>query len=151
MHRQLPYSKIVVLLVLLLFPAQIVSGQNAASQIHAVLQDQVAAWNRGDIEGYMQGYWNSDSTVFISGGSILYGWNRVLERYKKTYGTKEKMGRLEFRELAIRFLSPTVAIAHGVWKLHRSTDAPWGRFTLVVEKKAEGWRITQDHTSSATK
>lgn len=149
MRLRLHSSKILALVSLLLFYAQRSNSQAATAQIRALLQDQVQAWNRGDIEGYMQGYWKSDSTTFISGGSILRGWKNVLERYRKSYGTKEKMGRLEFRELAIRVLSPTVAVANGVWKLHRAKDTPWGRFTLIVEKKPEGWRITQDHTSSA--
>lgn len=119
-------------------------------EIRNVLEAQVEAWNRGDIEGYMQGYWNSDSTEFLSGGSILRGWKNVLERYKKSYGTREKMGRLEFGELTIRMLSSTTAVAHGVWKLFRASDQPWGRFTLIVEKKKEGWRITHDHTSSTS-
>lgn len=149
MHRLLRSSKVLTLLALLLCCTQGSNGQGAITHIHAVLQDQVEAWNRGDIEGYMQGYWKSDSTVFVSGSSILYGWKNVLERYKRSYGTKEKMGRLEFHELTIRAVSPTVAIAHGVWKLYRATDAPWGRFTLILEKKQEGWRITHDHTSTA--
>jgi uncharacterized protein (TIGR02246 family) len=140
----------VALLTLFLCGAHIGYSQDMAAQIHAVLQDQVEAWNRGDIEGYMQGYWKSDSTVFVSGGSILHGWKNVLERYKKNYGTKDRMGRLEFRELTVRFLSPTAAIVHGVWKLRRTTDTPWGRFTLIVEKKQDGWRITQDHTHPQT-
>jgi uncharacterized protein (TIGR02246 family) len=126
-------------------------SQDALTQIQAVLETQVEAWNRGDIEGYLQGYWKSDSTIFISSGTVLRGWKTVLERYTKTYGTREKMGRLEFRELTIRLLSPTAAVAHGVWQLQRATDAPWGRFTLILEKKRDGWRITQDHTSSAEK
>jgi uncharacterized protein (TIGR02246 family) len=118
-------------------------------QIRKVLNDQVASWNAGDVEGFMQGYWNSDSTVFNSGGTLTKGWKEVLARYKKTYATKEKMGRLDFSELVIRALSPDAAIAMGVWRLYRLKDKPWGRFTLIVEKKREGWRITHDHTSSA--
>ncbi len=138
-----------------------VYAQGDVETIHKLLHDQVEAWNRGDIEGFMQGYWNSDSTEFVSGGSILHGWKNVLERYKKNYGTREKMGKLEFGELMIRMLSPTSAVAQGVWKLYRANDQPWGRFTLIIEKKLEGrrqtatdslrWKITHDHTSSATK
>jgi ketosteroid isomerase-like protein len=124
-------------------------SQSAEQQIRAVLQEQVDAWNRGDVVSYMEGYWKSDSTVFLSGGSILRGWETVLERYKSNYGSREKMGTLEFGELVIRLLSSTTAVVHGVWKLFREGDTPWGRFTLIVEKKREGWRITHDHTSSA--
>ncbi|HEY4612349.1 MAG TPA: nuclear transport factor 2 family protein [Bacteroidota bacterium] len=150
MRHPLRKDRVWVLLLLVLALATTAVGQ-VAKEVHKVLTDQVEAWNRGDIEGFMRGYWNSDSTVFVSGGEIHRGYNTVLERYKKTYGTREKMGRLEFSELTIRPLAHDAAIAHGVWKLYRATDQPWGRFTLVVEKKAEGWRITQDHTSSAEK
>ncbi len=118
--------------------------------VRKLLSDQVKAWNRGDIEGFMKGYWNSDSTVFVSGGNLSRGYNQLLARYKQTYDTREKMGRLEFTDLAIRTISSRAAIVTGVFRLYRSKDQPWGRFTLVVEKKPEGWRITHDHTSSAT-
>jgi beta-aspartyl-peptidase (threonine type) len=72
-------------------------------------------------------------------------------RFRKNYDSNEKMGRLEFQDLDIQRLSPTIAIATGVWELRRKSDRPWGRFTLIIEKKPEGWRITHDHTSSAEK
>lgn len=96
----------------------------------------------------MKGYWNSDSTVFVSGGNLSRGYDQLLARYKKTYGTREKMGRLEFTDLAIRRISSRAAVVTGVFRLHRSDDQPWGRFTLIVEQKREGWRITHDHTSA---
>ena len=136
---------------LLLILANASYAQSDEEQVKVVLTAQVESWNRGDIDGFMQGYWNSDSTMFNSGGNLEQGYKEVLARYKKTYGTKEKMGRLEFSELVVRKISPTSVIAMGVWKLHRIKDQPWGRFTLIVEKKAEGWRITHDHTSSAEK
>lgn len=116
-------------------------------EIGKLLRDQVEAWNRGDIEGYMRGYWNSDSTLFSSGGSLFRGYREVLDRCKRRYGTRELMGRLEFSELEIKQLSPTIALAVGEWRLSREKDEPWGRFTLVLEKKQEGWKITADHTS----
>jgi ketosteroid isomerase-like protein len=119
--------------------------------IRLLLDNQVAAWNRGDIEGYMRGYWESDSTLFNSGGSLTKGYRAVLMRYKKSYDTREKMGTLGFRDLVIRPLSSNAAVANGVWELNRKNDKPWGRFTLIVERKPEGWRVTHDHTSSADK
>jgi beta-aspartyl-peptidase (threonine type) len=136
---------------LLLILANTSYAQSDEEQVKVVLTAQVESWNRGDIEGFMRGYWNSDSTMFNSGGNLERGYKDVLARYKKTYGTKEKMGRLEFSELVIRKISPTSTVAMGAWKLHRAKDQPWGRFTLIVEKKPEGWRITHDHTSSAEK
>ena len=128
-------------------PAQ--SVPDAHEKITAVLQAQVDAWNRGSIEGYMAGYWKSDSTEFVSGGNVTRGYDEVLSRYKKSYDSREKMGRLEFQELTIRMLSADAATATGIWKLVRGKDQPWGRFTVILEKKPEGWRITHDHTSVA--
>jgi ketosteroid isomerase-like protein len=97
----------------------------------------------------MKGYWDSDSTTFVSGGTVTRGYRNVLARYKKTYDTREKMGTLEFSELVIRKVASDIAIATGAWQLTRSGDKPGGRFTLILEKKPEGWRIVYDHTSSA--
>lgn len=124
-------------------------GQNGTADIRKVLGDQVKAWNDGSVEGYMKGYWNSDSTTFVSGGIVARGYRDVLARYRKGYDTKEKMGMLEFSELVIRMVASDVAIATGAWQLTRSNDKPGGRFTLIIEKKPEGWRIVYDHTSSA--
>ena len=119
------------------------------SAIRAVLEEQVAAWNRGDIEGYMRGYRASDSTDFVSGGTRVVGFTTVLERYRKHYATREAMGVLSFEDLRVRMLSPSAALADGVWRLKRQKDEPWGRFSLILEQDPAGWRITHDHTSSA--
>jgi ketosteroid isomerase-like protein len=124
-------------------------AQDGTADIRKVLVDQIKAWNDGSVDGYMNGYWNSDSTTFVSGGTVTRGYRDVLARYKKGYDTKAKMGKLEFSHLVIRPIKADVAIAMGAWKLTRSGDTPGGRFTLIFEKKTEGWRIVYDHTSSA--
>jgi beta-aspartyl-peptidase (threonine type) len=134
------------MLLLATFSGFAVSQEKA---IEKILLDQAAAWNAGDIDGYMKGYWNSDSTIFLSGGNLTRGFSGVLSRYKKSYDTREKMGKLEFDELKVRMLTPSLGVVTGVWRLHRAGDMPWGRFTLLVERKPEGWRIIHDHTSSA--
>ena len=121
----------------------------AIAAIRAVLDAQVAAWNRGDIEGFMDGYWRSDETVFISGDTVTHGWQTVLDRYKKGYSTREKMGTLTFSDLEIKLISKDAAIATGRWQLARTGDTPHGRFTLIFRKTSQGWRIVHDHTSSA--
>jgi len=118
--------------------------------VQKVLDDQVAGWNNGDIEEYMKGYWASDSTMFVSGGTVNMGYDALLERYRKSYPDRAAMGVLSFEELSIRELSPTTALAAGVWRLRREKDEPWGRFTLVIENKPEGWRVVYDHTSSGS-
>ena len=119
------------------------------SAIRAVMDEQAAAWNRGDIDGFMDGYWRSDKTIFISGDSVTRGWQTVLDRYKKGYDTREKMGMLSFTEIEIKPINKDTAIALGRWQLARAGDAPRGRFTLIFRRVKEGWRIVHDHTSSA--
>ncbi|HEY3102153.1 MAG TPA: nuclear transport factor 2 family protein [Pyrinomonadaceae bacterium] len=119
------------------------------SAIRAVLDAQAAAWNRGNIEGYMDGYDRSPDTVFVSGDRVTRGWQTVLERYKKTYDTREKMGTLTFSDVEVTMLSKDAALVLGRWHLKRSKDEPHGRFTLLFRKTKAGWRIVHDHTSSA--
>ena len=118
--------------------------------IRAVLDAQAAAWNRGDIDGYMDGYDRSPATEFVSGDRINRGWQNVLERYKKSYDTREKMGTLTFSDLEITILSNDAALVLGRWHLKRTNDEPHGTFTLLFRKTKAGWRIVHDHTSSAS-
>jgi ketosteroid isomerase-like protein len=118
-------------------------------EIHAVIQAQQDAWNRGDIDTFMKGYWRSEETAFVSGDEVMRGWQRVLERYRQKYSDCEKMGSLTFSELKIDKLSNDAALALGRWELKRKTDNPHGRFTLIFRKTPEGWRIVHDHTSAA--
>ncbi len=119
----------------------------AEAAIRKVMDDQAAAWNRGDIDTFMQGYWNSDKLVFVSGDGVTRGWKPTLDRYKKTYGTREKMGMLAFSDLEIAVVSKDAAVVLGSWALVRAADNPKGKFTLVFRKFPEGWRIVHDHTS----
>lgn len=118
--------------------------------IRAVLDAQVAAWNRGDIEGFMDGYWRSGETVFVSGDTVTHGWQTVLDRYKKGYDTRDKMGTLAFSDLEVKLISKDAAVATGRWQLTRTGDTPHGRFTLIFRHTEQGWRIVHDHTSSAS-
>ncbi len=124
------------------------SDQHVAA-VRAVLDAQVAAWNRGDIEEFMKGYERADGIVFVSGDSVTRGWQTVFERYKKNYDSREKMGTLAFSELEIKPLSPFYTTVVGRWQLTRAGgETPHGRFTLIFRRTAEGWRIVHDHTSS---
>jgi uncharacterized protein (TIGR02246 family) len=125
------------------------ANDKSANAIRAVLEAQRDAWNKGDIEGYMDGYDRSENTIFVSGDNVTRGWKTVLERYKKTYDSREKMGDLTFSDLEITVLSKDSAVVLGKWHLKRSNDEPHGRFTLVFKKTKQGWRIIHDHTSSA--
>lgn len=121
-----------------------------AAAVRAVLEAQAAAWNRGDVAGYMEGYAKEETTTFVSGDTITRGWQTVLERYKSRYDTREKMGTLAFTELEIKPLSEFYFMATGRWQLTLSGGStPHGRFTLILRRTNAGWRIVHDHTSSA--
>ncbi|MEX1137917.1 MAG: nuclear transport factor 2 family protein [Bacteroidota bacterium] len=137
-------------LLVFVFAPMLVLAQSDKEQIETVLRDQVEAWNKGDVEGYMKGYWNSDHTTFVSGARVLTGYDSVLVRYKRNYGTREKMGFLSFDDLKIRMVGKESAFVTGQWQLQRKEDKPGGRFTLLLEKKLAGWRIVYDHTSSVS-
>ena len=139
----------IVLLLLTLSAAAQSSEQKTEieNEILAVMMTQAGAWNRGDIEGFMQGYWKSEKLVFASGDNITRGWQPTLDRYKKTYGTRAKMGELAFTDLEITVLSKDAAVVLGSWSLKREADNPKGKFTLIFRRLKEGWRIVHDHTS----
>lgn len=118
------------------------------SAVTAVLDEQAAAWNRGDVAGYMEGYWKSDSLLFTSGGNVRRGWNATLEKYRASYDTREKMGTLTFSKLELYHPAPGAAWVFGRWELERANDRPGGVFTLVLRKFPEGWKVVHDHTSS---
>jgi ketosteroid isomerase-like protein len=130
-------------------PPSSAEEDKGAAAVRAVIESQAAAWNRGDIDGYMEGYAKEDSTEFVSGDTMTRGWQTVLDRYKSHYDSRAKMGTLTFSELEIKPLSEYYIMATGRWQLAREADTPHGRFTLIFRRTAAGWRIVHDHTSSA--
>jgi ketosteroid isomerase-like protein len=124
-------------------------GASAIAEIRSVLRMQQGAWNRGDIDGFMNGYARSKSTIFISEDTMRRGWETVRDRYRKKYSDRAKMGVLTFSDLEIVPLSPDSALAFGRWKLQLAKERPHGRFTLIFRRLPEGWRIVHDHTSAA--
>ena len=118
--------------------------------IRSVMEAQQAAWNRGDVDGFMEGYERAATTTFVSGDEITRGWQTVLDRYKQRYNSPAQMGTLTFSDLEIQSLSPSYAIANGRWRLSRANDTPHGRFTLLFRQTSAGWRIIHDTTTSAT-
>ncbi len=115
--------------------------------IRAVLDTQVAAWNRGDIDGFMAGYARSSETAFVSGDEATHGWQTVRDRYAKKYDSRAKMGRLTFSDVTVTPLCRDAAMVLGSWSLQRAKDQPKGKFTLLFRKLPDGWRIVLDHTS----
>ncbi|HXY61071.1 MAG TPA: nuclear transport factor 2 family protein [Chthoniobacterales bacterium] len=148
MHRLGVFCFVAIAAALL---AEEPTSNTAAPEIQNVLREQQDAWNRGDIDGFMNGYWRSDKTVFVSGDDVTRGWQKVLDRYKAKYSDRAKMGTLTFSEIEFTPLSDDSVVALGSWKLQRASDAPHGRFTLVFRHFPDGWKIVHDHTSAAEK
>jgi beta-aspartyl-peptidase (threonine type) len=123
------------------------AGDRAA--IEAVLQDQQAAWNRGDVDAFLTGYWRSPELTFSGSSGITRGWDGVRERYKTRYAAQVAMGQLEFSQQEFHFLGPDAALVLGHWQLRRAQGDIGGVFSLVWQKFPEGWRIIHDHTSQA--
>ena len=143
------FGTIVLAIVLGNFAAQGQNNPQVESEIRAVLQSQQEAWNRGDIDAFMDGYARSEATLFVSEDKIDRGWDTVRDRYHKKYSDRAKMGALTFSDLEITPLSPDAAVVLGRWSLKRENDQPHGCFTLIFRKTKDGWRIVQDHTSAA--
>jgi len=122
---------------------------NSVAEIQSVLSAQQDAWNRGDIDAFMNGYARSTSTVFVSEDEVGRGWETVRDRYRVKYSDRAKMGALSFSDIEVTMLSPDAAVVLGRWKLKRANDEPHGRFTLIFKRLPEGWRIVHDHTSAA--
>lgn len=138
-----------VLLAILFFPVGRGFAQDAAGAIKQVMDDQVSAWNRGDVAAFMQGYEDSPETTFV-GKTVRHGWQAMLERYKQSYPSKEAMGTLEFLDFNLRMLGSDYAVVTGRYHLTRTAagggDAS-GVFSLVWKKTGGGWKIILDHTS----
>ena len=127
------------------------AADNVSSAVEHVLRMQQDAWNRHDLDAFMEGYWKSPDLTFFSGAKESRGWQATIDRYRATYQSAGKeMGKLEFSELKIEPLGPDAAFVRGTWQL-TMTDGktPHGRFTLVFRKFPNGWKIIHDHTSAA--
>jgi len=117
--------------------------------IHGVLNGQAAAWNRGDLEGFMAGYWHSDNLTFMSGGTVTHGWQSTLDRYRARYqGQGREMGVLTFSDIEVQVFDGDNAMVRGRWTLVKSKETITGLFTLIFRRLPEGWRIVHDHTSA---
>ncbi|MFD2720178.1 YybH family protein [Hymenobacter monticola] len=120
----------------------------ARRAIVQLLTTQTAAWNRGDIPGFMEGYWKSDSLVFIGRKGPTYGWQPTLENYRKGYPDAAAMGQLDFSGLQVTLLAPTAAQVVGRWHLARPTAGDVGGYFLLVLRQVDGeWKVVADHTN----
>lgn len=146
---RIPTVRVVVLAAALLALAACNRHDDAAdaNAIKSVLLTQQAAWNAGDVDKFMTGYWKSPRVRFVSGDKITTGWNETLARYHARYPTRAKMGTLEFSDLDVDMLGADSALVVGRWKLLRAGDTPHGVFTLTFRKIDNSWVIVVDHTS----
>jgi beta-aspartyl-peptidase (threonine type) len=125
--------------------------RDPGAEVRALLDAQVSAWNRGDLEAFMAGYWRSPELVFCSGATVTKGWDATLERYRKRYQAEgREMGRLRFDAIDVMALGEDAAFARGAYRLRlRDGSEPNGLFTLVLRRFPDGFRIVHDHTSAA--
>lgn len=116
-------------------------------QIRKTLNEQTIAWNNGDLQKFMQGYWNNDSLMFIGKSGITYGWQKTLDNYKKNYPDAAAMGKLDFTILYLKRLSVLYYTVVGKWHLSRDAGDAGGYFTLIFKKIKNSWLIISDHSS----
>jgi ketosteroid isomerase-like protein len=123
---------------------------DAARAVGAVLERQVDDWNKGDLDAFLSGYWNSPKVVFQSGGQRFDGWEAMRQRYRRRYQAQGRaMGQLAFSALDVEALGPEAVLARGRWRLTLPDGTkPGGLFTVIFRKFPEGWKIVHDHTSA---
>lgn len=130
--------------------AQSREAERAADRgaIESVLRAQQEAWNRGDVDAFLTGYWHSPELTFSGSNGVSRGWDGVLARYKKNYPDRAAMGQLDFSDLEFRFLGADFALVLGHWHLKREKGDIGGVFSLVWQRFPQGWKIIHDHTSA---
>ncbi len=137
-----------IFIILFIAFSHIASGQNSDIQsIQKTLSNQITAWNKGDLNSFMVGYWQNDSLVFIGKKGITYGYNKTLDNYKKNYPDKSHMGQLQFDIISINPMGETHYFIIGKWHLTRTVGDLEGHFTLLFKKINGIWNIIADHSS----
>ena len=140
-------SKIAFIILACCLPVLLPAQDKDKQEILSILDRQTRDWNRGDIDQFMVGYWNSDSLKFIGQSGITYGYQQTLANYKKNYSDTAKMGKLSFQVLEVKRLSDKNYFVIGKWMLKRSVGDLSGHYTLLFEKKDGRWVIVADHSS----
>lgn len=132
---------------LFVFSSSFSQNKKEKDLILALMNKQVTAWNNGDLNTFMDTYWKSDSVTFVGGKNITYGWNNVLNNYKKSYSDTAKMGKLSFQIIKIDVIDKNHAFVIGSWHLQRSMGDLGGHYTLLFRKIEGKWCIVVDHSS----
>src|SRR5690606_7080544 len=137
----------IIFLIILLGGSFTLLAQRNENPIRQLLSKQTECWNKGDIEGFMQTYWQSDSLLYVGKSGVTYGWHRTLERYKKSYPDRAAMGTLQFTIIKVQQLSSKMYNVVGKWQLTRASGNVEGHYTLLLRKINGKWLIVQDHSS----
>ncbi|MDQ8004615.1 MAG: DUF4440 domain-containing protein [Pedobacter sp.] len=140
-------KKIIFFLLVVLSTTAMAQNAQDRAAILKVLENQRQGWNKGDMDDYMQGYWKSDSLLFVGKNGPTYGWQKTLDNYKKGYPDKSAMGFLTFGIKKVEFLAKDKAFVLGSWNLKREKDEPKGYFTLLLRKIDGEWKVVVDHSS----
>ena len=135
------------LIALLFFGISILAQRKQERIILGILDKQTQAWNRGDIDAFMNGYWENDSLMFIGKSGVTYGWTNTLNNYKKGYPDTAAMGKLTFTLIQVKKLSGKYYHVTGKWFLKRSVGDVGGHYTLLFRKIGGRWVIISDHSS----
>jgi len=140
--------KKIILLACIFFSTYATHAQSKdETTIRSILNTQMNAWNRGDLEKFMEGYWRSDSLMFIGKSGVTYGWQNTLNNYKKGYPDTAAMGKLKFDILEVKRLSVLYFSVVGKWHLTRSIGDVGGHFTLLFKRIKNQWVVVSDHSS----
>ena len=141
-------KKVIAISILFSFASTALQAQSKnETAIHNILSEQTSAWNSGNIESFMKGYWKNDSLMFIGKSGVTYGWVNTLNNYKKGYPDAAAMGKLTFTLISVKKLSAKYYSVTGKWQLNRSIGDVGGHYTLLFRKIHGLWFIVSDHSS----
>ena len=136
-----------IFLISLFISINVIAQTKDEAAVKNLLMKQTTAWNKGDIEGFMQTYWKSDSLMFIGKNGVVLGWQKTLDNYKKGYPDTAAMGKLNFDIIQIKQVSPQYIYVIGQWMLTRSIGDISGHYTLMLRKIKGRWVIISYHSS----
>ncbi|MFZ4058259.1 MAG: YybH family protein [Ferruginibacter sp.] len=139
--------KAIALLAYVLIAYTTIAQQKDELLVRSVLEQQTQCWNKGDINGFMEGYWKNDSLMFIGKSGATYGWQNTLNSYTIGYPDTASMGKLHFNLLKVEVVSKQDCFVVGKWFLTRSKGNLSGAFTLWFKKIKGRWVIVTDHSS----
>lgn len=141
------YKSLLIVMLVMTVSVTMFGQSKAEKAIRKMLDAQNAAWNSGDIDGFMKGYWESDSLMFVGKSGVTYGYTNTLKNYKKGYPDTAAMGKLSFTDIKMKRLSKKYYFIVGKWYLKRSIGDVSGHYNLLIEKIDGKWVIVVDHSS----